>query len=97
MKTQKNPEELYQYLRNQKGFEIARKSLLRQMEWFKPTDLENAIANTYGMLMVANGGNKDESIKFICKVYQPDNLLKFFEIVENKETISKEFIEQIIN
>ena len=60
MKNQKSPEELYQYLTNQRGYEIARRSLLRQMEWFEPTALENSIANTFGMLMCSNGGNKDE-------------------------------------
>jgi hypothetical protein len=97
MKNQKSPEELYQYLRNQRGFEIARRSLLRQMEWFEPTALENAIANTYGMLMVANGGNKDESIKFILKIYQPENLSKLFKMVENNEEVNSELVNEILN
>jgi hypothetical protein len=97
MKNQKSPEELYQYLRNQRGFEIARRSLLRQMEWFEPTALENAIANTYGMLMVANGGNKDESIKFICKIYEPENLSKLFKMIENNEEVNSELVNEILN
>jgi hypothetical protein len=97
MKNQKTSEQLYQYLTNQRGFEIARRSLLRQMQWFEPTALENAIANTYGMLMVANGGNKNESIKFICKIYEPENLSKLFKIIENKEEVNTEMVNEILN
>ena len=97
MKNQKSSEYLYKYLTNQRGFEIARRSLLRQMEWFEPTDLENSIANTYGMLMVANGGNKDESIKFISKIYQPENLTKLFKMIENNEEVNSELVNEILN
>jgi hypothetical protein len=97
MNNQKSPEQLYQYLTNERGFEIARRSLLRQMQWYEPTALENAIANTYGMLMVANGGNKDESIKFICKLYKPDNLLKLMKMAENNEQLTETVIESLNN
>ena len=96
MKNQKTPEQLYQFLTNQRGFEIARRSLLRQMEWFEPTALENSIANTYGMLMVANGGNKNESIKFITKLYKPENLNRLFKIAENNEEINSEIVNEIL-
>lgn len=95
MKNQKSPEELYQYLTNQRGFEIARRSLLRQMEWFEPTALENSIANTYGMLMVANNGNKDEAVKFICKLYKPENLLSLMKMAENKEELNEEILNNL--
>ena len=96
MKAQKSPEQLYQYLTNQRGFEIARRSLLRQMEWHEPSALENSIANTYGMLMVANKGNKEESVKFILKVYKPENLLKLMKMAENKEELNSEIINNLI-
>lgn len=97
MNNQKKAEEIYQYLRNQRGFEIARRSLLRQMEWYEPTALENSIANTYGMLMVANGGNKEESVKFILKVYQPENLSKLFKMVQNNQEVNSELVNEILN
>ena len=96
MNNQKRAEEIYQYLRNQRGFEIARRSLLRQMEWYEPTALENSIANTYGMLMVANGGNKEESVKFILKVYEPKNLLKLMKMAENNEELTEEIVNNLI-
>jgi hypothetical protein len=97
MNNQKRAEKIYQYLRNQRGFEIARRSLLRQMKWYEPTALENSIANTYGMLMVANGGNKEESVKFILKVYEPKNLVKLMELAEKNQEIHSELINEILN
>jgi hypothetical protein len=49
------------------------------------------------MLMVANGGNKNESIKFICKIYEPKNLSKLFKIIENKEEVNTEMVNEILN
>ena len=95
MKNQKSPEQLYQYLTNQRGFEIARRSLLRQMKWFEPTALENSIANTFGMLMCSNGGNKDEAVKFICTLYKPENLLSLMKMAENKEELTEEIINNL--
>lgn len=97
MNNQKKAEEIYQYLRNQRGFEIARRSLLRQMEWYEPTALENSIANTYGMLMVANGGNKEEAVQFILKVYKPENLAKLLKVAASNQEPSVELVNEILN
>jgi hypothetical protein len=97
MNNQKKAEEIYQYLRNQRGFEIARRSLLRQMEWYEPTALENSIANTYGMLMVANDGNKEEAVEFILKVYKPENLVKLLKVAASNQEPSVELVNEILN
>ena len=70
-------------------------ALLRQMEWFEPTALENSIANTFGMLMCSNGGNKDEAVKFICTLYKPENLLSLMKMAENKEELTEEIINNL--
>lgn len=96
MKNQKTHEELYQYLTNQRGYEIARRSLLRQMRWFEPTALENAMANSYALLMVANGGNKEEAIQTILKIYQPENLVKLLNVAESNQEPSVELVNEIL-
>jgi hypothetical protein len=97
MKNQKSPEELYEYLKNHKGYEVARASFLRQLEWEGNKPLENAMANSYAMLMVANGGNKEEAIKLIIKLYQPENLVKLIKMAENNQEVSPELVNEILN
>ena len=97
MKNQKSPEELYQYLRNHEGFEIARASFLRQLEWEGNKPLESAMANSYAMLMVANGGNKEEAVQFILKLYQPENLVKLLKVAESNNKPSIELVNEILN
>lgn len=96
MNNQKKAEEIYQYLRNNKGYEIARASFLRQLEWEGSSPLESAMANSYAMLMVANGGNKEEAIQFILKVYKPENLVKLLSVAASENEPSQELINEIL-
>jgi hypothetical protein len=97
MKNQKSPEELYEYLKNHKGYEVARASFLRQLEWEGNKPLENAMANSYAMLMVANGGNKEEAVQFILKVYKPENLAKLLKVAASNQEPSVELVNEILN
>lgn len=97
MKNQKSPEELYEYLKSHKGYEVARASFLRQLEWEGNKPLESAMANSYAMLMVANGGKKEEAVKLILKLYQPENLVKLMELAEKNQEVSPELINEILN
>ncbi len=97
MNSQKKAEEIYQYLKNHKGYEVARASFLRQLEWEGNKPLESAMANSYAMLMVGNGGNKEEAIKIIMKLYQPENLVKLIKMAENNQEVSPELVNEILN
>jgi hypothetical protein len=55
------------------------------------------MANSYAMLMVANGGNKEEAVKLILKLYQPENLVKLMELAEKNQEIHSELINEILN
>lgn len=97
MNGQKKAEKIYEYLRNHKGYAIARASFLRQLEWEGNSPLESAMANSYAMLMVANGGKKEEAVKLILKLYQPENLIKLMEVAEKNQEIHSELINEILN
>jgi hypothetical protein len=97
MNNQKKAEEIYQYLRNHKGYEIAKASFLKQLEWEGNSPLESAMANSYAMLMVANGGNKEEAVQFILKVYKPENLAKLLKVAASNQEPSVELVNEILN
>jgi hypothetical protein len=97
MKNQKSPEELYQYLKSHKGYEVARASFLRQLEWEGNKPLESAMANSYAMLMVGNGGNKEEAVKIILKLYQPENLVKLIKMAESNQEVTPELVNEMLN
>ena len=84
MKKKRTISEIYEYITNHKGYEIARKSFLKQLDWDGTGYLQNSMASSYAMMMVATEGNKDESVKFLLKAYNPETLIKIMKLKDDE-------------
>lgn len=79
--TMKTIDQLQQDIYNHAGFEIAKQSYLRQIDFEDNSILSECMAEAYALAMVLSGGNIEKSVKFVETQFEVNNFKKILGLI----------------
>jgi hypothetical protein len=77
-----NINELQQSIYNHAGFEVAKQSYLRQIDFEDNSILSECMAEAYALAMVLTNGNIKKSVEFVEKQFEINNFKKILRAIK---------------
>jgi hypothetical protein len=76
-----NIDTLHEQIKNHPGFEIAKQSYLRQIDFDDNTILSECMAEAYALAMVLTNANIKKSVEFVEKQFELQNFKKILRAI----------------
>lgn len=80
--TMTNINQLQQDIYNHAGFQVAKQSYLRQIDFEDNSILSECMAEAYALAMVLSGGNIEKSVKFVETQFELNNFKKILRAIK---------------